>query len=87
MILGLLLATERRGRPFPGRTFWTYMLLYAVTRYVIEFYRGDPRGVILGMSTSQFISLLIGPLSVAMLVWLARRQSTPAPESAQRRAA
>jgi phosphatidylglycerol:prolipoprotein diacylglycerol transferase len=87
VILGLLLATERRGRPFPGRTFWTYMLLYAVSRYVVEFYRGDPRGVVLGMSTSQFISLLIGPLSVVMLVWLARRQSAPSPESAQKRAA
>ena len=27
---------ERRGRPFPGRTFWTYMLLYGVSRFVIE---------------------------------------------------
>ena len=63
------------------------MLLYAVSRYVIEFYRGDPRGVILGLSTSQFISLLIGPLSVAMLVWLARRQSAASTESAEKRAA
>jgi prolipoprotein diacylglyceryltransferase len=63
------------------------MLLYAVSRYVVEFYRGDPRGVVLGMSTSQFISLLIGPLSVVMLVWLARRRSAPSPESAEKRAA
>ena len=27
LILGLLLATETRGRTFPGRTFWAYMLL------------------------------------------------------------
>ena len=44
LILGVLLATERRGRPFPGRTFWAYMFLYAVSRFIIEFYRGDPRG-------------------------------------------
>ena len=44
LILVLLLATERRGRPFPGRTFWLYMLLYAISRYVIEIFRGDPRG-------------------------------------------
>ena len=58
LILAFLLATERRGRPFPGRTFWLYMFLYAVSRYVIEIYRGDPRGVVpfLGISTSQFIS-------------------------------
>ena len=48
LILVVLLATERRGRPFPGRTFWLYMFLYAISRYIIEFYRGDPRGAIFG---------------------------------------
>ena len=46
--LGVLLVFERRGRPFPGRTFWSYMLLYAISRYVVEIYRGDPRGEVLG---------------------------------------
>src|SRR3954465_3322107 len=41
LILMFLLATENRGRKFSGRTFWLYMLLYAISRYVIEFYRGD----------------------------------------------
>jgi phosphatidylglycerol:prolipoprotein diacylglycerol transferase len=75
LILIVLLATEKRGRPFPGRTFWLYMILYAISRYIIEFYRGDPRGVIFGVSTSQFISLLLAPLAIAMLIWL--RRSTP----------
>lgn len=73
IILVLLLVTERRGRTFDGRTFWLYMLLYAITRFVIEFYRGDPRGMVMGMSTSQFVSVLLVPVSVGMLVWLARR--------------
>ena len=84
LILGFLLATERRGRYFAGRTFWSYMLLYAISRYIVEIYRGDPRGEIFGMSTSQFISLVLAPLSIAMLVWLSR--STPdAPQEMQRR--
>ena len=85
-ILGFLLATERRGRPFPGRTFWSYMLLYAISRFIIEFYRGDLRGMIFGISTSQFISLLICPLSIVMLAWL-RRSAEPAPEGMRKRAA
>jgi phosphatidylglycerol:prolipoprotein diacylglycerol transferase len=72
LILVFLLATERRGRRFPGRTFWLYMILYAVSRYIIEFYRGDPRGVVFGVSTSQFISLILAPLAIAMLIWLSR---------------
>jgi phosphatidylglycerol:prolipoprotein diacylglycerol transferase len=73
LILIFLLATERRGHRFAGRTFWTYLLLYAVSRYVVEIYRGDPRGVVFGvMSTSQFISTILAPLSIGMLVWLSR---------------
>jgi phosphatidylglycerol:prolipoprotein diacylglycerol transferase len=74
IILAILLATERRGRRFAGRTFWAYMFLYAVSRYVIEIYRGDPRGTVFGMfSTSQFISVVLAPLSLIMLFWLSRR--------------
>src|SRR4051795_6640798 len=76
LILGVLLATERKGRPYPGRTFWLYMLLYAISRFVIEFFRGDERGAVGMFSTSQFISILLAPLAVAMLVYLARR-TTP----------
>jgi phosphatidylglycerol:prolipoprotein diacylglycerol transferase len=89
LILGLLLATEGRGRRFPGRTFWLYMLLYAISRYVIEIYRGDPRGVVpfLDVSTSQFISLVLGPLSLIMLVWLSRTLPTAPQETRHRRRA
>jgi phosphatidylglycerol:prolipoprotein diacylglycerol transferase len=87
LILGVLLLVERRGRAFPGRTFWGYMLLYGISRFIIEFYRGDPRGTVGMFSTSQFVSLLIVPLSVIMLIVLARRPD-PAPKvAAARRAA
>jgi phosphatidylglycerol:prolipoprotein diacylglycerol transferase len=59
------------------------MLLYGASRFVIEFYRGDPRGMVGPLSTSQFISVILVPLSVAMLVWLGRR--APAPGTAKRR--
>ena len=89
LILVFLLATERRGRVFAGRTFWLYMFLYAVSRYVIEIYRGDPRGVVpyLGISTSQFISLILGPLSLIMLLWLSRTVPTAPQEARHRRRA
>lgn len=76
LILLFLLATERRGRPFPGRTFWGYMALYGVSRFIVEIYRGDPRGVIMGLATSQFVSVLIVPISLVMLWRLASRART-----------
>jgi phosphatidylglycerol---prolipoprotein diacylglyceryl transferase len=73
LIMIVLLVTERRGKQFAGRTFWLYMLLYAISRYIVEIYRGDERGIIAGMSTSQFVSILIVPLSIIMLLRLRKR--------------
>lgn len=76
LILGVLLAGERRWRAFPGRTFWTYVLLYAVARIVLELFRGDPRGMVFDtLPTSQFVSALLVPASIVMLVRLGRRDA------------
>src|SRR3954466_5012624 len=89
LILAVLLLTEKKGRPFPGRTFWAYMLLYGISRFIIEIYRGDPRGTVewlsMTLSTSQFVSLLIVPLSLVMLMILGRRPGPAPAEPATRR--
>jgi phosphatidylglycerol---prolipoprotein diacylglyceryl transferase len=82
LILLLLLFIERRGRAFPGRTFWSFVLLYSVSRFVIEFFRGDDRGMPLAaLSTSQLISLVLFPLSLIMLWYLSRPSRPPATET------
>lgn len=79
VILVTLLATEGRGRQFAGRTFWQFVLLYSVLRFGIEFFRGDERGVVFDMmSTSQFISVVLFPLSLVML-WRLSRTDQPGP--------
>ena len=88
LILAFLLVFERRGRAFPGRTFWTYMLLYGVTRFVVEFYRGDNRGMVFDtLSTSQFVAVLLVPLSIVMLILLSRRLDPKRHRAAQQVAA
>src|SRR5688500_9904883 len=85
LILGVLLFVERRGRAFPGRTFWLFVLLYSVFRFVIEFYRGDDRGLVFdAVSTSQFISIVLAPLSIVMLWYLSRPSRPPAAETPAR---
>jgi phosphatidylglycerol:prolipoprotein diacylglycerol transferase len=52
----------RSKRTFYGQLFLSYLLLYAVGRYILEFFRGDiARGFIIAdiLSNSQFIALLI----------------------------
>ncbi len=76
---------ERRGSSFPGRTFWLYLLLYPAARFGIEFFRGDPRGTVFDiLSTSQFVSLMLIPVSLVMLFWLYRTW-TPEPTSVSAR--
>jgi phosphatidylglycerol---prolipoprotein diacylglyceryl transferase len=88
LILGILLAFERRGRPFPGRTFWSYLLLYGISRFIVEFYRGDSRGMVFDvLSTSQFVSVILVPLAIVMLVVLSRRPDPSRHAAAQRAAA
>ena len=66
----------------------SYILLYGVSRFVIEFYRGDSRGVLFGtLSTSQSLSVILVPVAMVMLYLLGRR-TRPAPrEAVQARAA
>ena len=60
------------------------MFLYGVSRFVIEFYRGDARGMVGSLSTSQFVSVVIVPLSILMLIYLSRRNSPDTKASAKR---
>ncbi len=51
-----------------GRVFYVYLALYAFVRFFDEFLRGDEiRGFILGMSTSQFISIFVELFALLML--------------------
>jgi phosphatidylglycerol:prolipoprotein diacylglycerol transferase len=78
VILVAVLLLEKRPGSFPGRTFWSFAFLYSVLRFIIEFYRGDDRGLVLNMlSTSQFISVVLGPVSLFML-WYLSRANRPA---------
>ena len=75
LILAFLLLTEKWWRRHAGWTFWVYILLYGMSRFVIELFRGDPRGMTMGYSTSQVISMVLVPLSVVMLVALRRSKA------------
>jgi phosphatidylglycerol:prolipoprotein diacylglycerol transferase len=55
-------------KKFHGQVALTYVILYSVARFIIEFYRGDAaRGHVGPVSTSQFIALILVP--VAFLLW------------------
>ena len=73
----LWLAPRKR---FHGQVAATYLLGYAVLRFVIEFFRGDERGSVLhgALSTSQLVALLVVLVVVALLPRLWKRQAVAA---------
>jgi len=60
-------------KKFHGQVLLAYLMLYALLRGVLESFRGDPRGEIAGLSTSQVISIVVGLSAAALYVWRARQ--------------
>ncbi|HKP73507.1 MAG TPA: prolipoprotein diacylglyceryl transferase [Pyrinomonadaceae bacterium] len=85
-----LLVWLHRRKTFDGQIILLYGVLYAATRFTIEFFRDDPRGDILGLttlthlSTSQLISLLVVAGGVVFLLLRRRRANalTTTPDTA-----
>ena len=74
IVRGIVVVVAVLGAPF--------VLLYAISRFFIEFYRGDERGFMFNaVSTSQGISIILAPLALFMLWYLSRPEQPLAPEA------
>jgi len=73
----LFLITLRKYKSFNGQLFVSYILFYAVLRFIVEFFRGDQgRGYILdNLPLSQGMSILMFFVAVILLFILRRRQA------------
>lgn len=69
----LTLWAQPRKR-FHGQIMLLFLGLYAVLRFLIEYVRADDRGALLGLSTSQFLSVVIVALGAPLYALLARRR-------------
>lgn len=71
-VIVALIPSTRLSRSAPGARFALYAVLYGVLRILLEPLRGDAvRGVVLGVSTSQFVGALVAGCG---LLWLVRKQ-------------
>lgn len=71
VLFGILVWLERR-RHRDGDVIVAYTLLYAVARFVLEFFRGDAdRGFVFGgaLSTSQFIGIVLALVAIAAMIF------------------
>jgi phosphatidylglycerol:prolipoprotein diacylglycerol transferase len=83
LVFGFLLWWHKR-KQFDGQVILFYAVLYSAIRFVVEFFRDDPRGDIFGLttltglSTSQMVSVVVGICAVVLLFrkWRRPSQST-----------
>lgn len=73
LILFLILIFLQRRKRFHGMIFLSYIILYSVFRFIIEFFRGDFRGDVYFefLSISQGIGILAIVIAVAAMIKLA----------------
>jgi phosphatidylglycerol:prolipoprotein diacylglycerol transferase len=74
LIFVVLLLTHHRRR-FDGQVILAYAMLYSVARFIIEYWRDDPRGEIFNLSTSQFIAVVLFIAALVAFIYRARRPS------------
>jgi phosphatidylglycerol---prolipoprotein diacylglyceryl transferase len=70
LALFVFLVWLSRRKRFDGEVLIAYSILYAVARFIIEYFRGDAdRGFVFGglLSISQFIAILVVLLALAVL--------------------
>ena len=66
-----------RKKRKPGKVIGIYLIFYSIVRFTIEFLRGDvARGIFFGVSTSQWISLVLIPIGL----WLYFKKFAPEQE-------
>lgn len=68
LLLFFTLLIIRKKQRFRGQILLSYFTFYGLFRFIIEFYRGDPRGYIGFLSTSQFISLIV--VGISLFIWI-----------------
>lgn len=69
LLLFILLLNLFNKKSHHGNLIYLYTIIYAVGRFIFEFFRGDTvRGIFFGISTSQWISIIFLITSIITLI-------------------
>ncbi|MEB2313481.1 MAG: prolipoprotein diacylglyceryl transferase [Sorangiineae bacterium] len=83
LLIAVLLIWYLHGRKrYDGQIFLAFIALYAILRFVLEFFRDDARGGALGLSTSQLIGLALVAAVVVLHRALVARVTGGSPPAA-----
>ncbi len=74
LIFLILLYVLKKGRTFYGQVVCLYGILYSIGRFVVECFRGDPRGMLGFISTSQAVSIVVFTISIIAFIYIKKRK-------------
>jgi len=76
LIFGLLLKLRKR-KSFDGQIFWLYIALYAIVRFIIDFFRGDETRTFFHhtLSLTQVLGIALF-LSALYMLWSLKKKGT-----------
>lgn len=72
LALFFFLSWMEKRKTFDGQIFWLFVVLYSITRFFVEIFRDDPRGILFTnlLSTSQAIGIVLAIFSLFMLFYI-----------------
>jgi len=75
LALFFFLSWMEKRKSFDGQIFWLFVFLYSITRFLVEIFRGDPRGFFFAdlLSASQAIGTLLAIFSLFMLFYMEKQ--------------
>lgn len=83
LVAAICLFVVHGRKKYDGQVFVAFLVLYAVLRFILEFFRADDRGGAVGLSTSQLIGLGLIAAAFALHTYLRRpHRSAPRPNLA-----
>ncbi len=71
-----ILLLLRKRQAFRGEVFWSYVILYSILRFFVEFFRGDAaRGMLTqALSVAQAISIVMFFIAIGFMTFLRRKR-------------
>lgn len=76
-LLLIYLATKK---PHPGTIACLYPILFGLGRFIIEFFRGDPRTTVGPLTTNQVVSILLILAGIAVFIFFVKKNRQDAAE-------
>ena len=78
----ILLVVAKKAKS-DGQVAGMYLILYSIGRFFLECFRGDPRGSVGALSTSQFIAIFILAVGIAVYLYCTKKYPKNASEKTE----